>query len=285
MREVRMTSPTVTATDIVLAYGGKIALGRSTFTIEPGMVTAIIGPNGSGKSTLLNAIAGLVEPVSGTIQIGTRDGRMDRVSYVLQSTKVNESLPISVGEVVNMGRYATAGRFARLGDDDRQAVATAMERMDITGIAGRRLHALSGGQRQRAFVAQGLAQDHDILLLDEPLTGIDLPTAHAIDEVIHEETERGCTVVMTTHDLSEAQFADRVLLLSGRVVASGTPEEVLTAENLLAAYGPSLLHVDEASNVFVDDPGHAHLPGRHAHRERIIHTESNPTQTHGDHEH
>ncbi len=277
-----MTSPTIVATDIVLAYGGKVAVDRSSFTINPGQVTAIIGPNGSGKSTLLNAIAGLVEPISGSIEVTIGDGSTGRVAYVLQSTKVNESLPISVGEVVTMGRYATAGKFSRLDDTDRVAVSAAMGRMDITDISGERLHALSGGQRQRAFVAQGLAQEHDILLLDEPLTGIDLPTAQAIDEVIHEETQRGCTVVMTTHDLSEAQFADHVLLLSGRVVASGTPEAVLTPENLLAAYGPALLHVDEAKNVFIDDPGHAHLPGRHAHRERIIHTESDPTHTHGD---
>jgi manganese transport system ATP-binding protein len=282
---MRVTAAAVTATDIVLAFGNKVALAQSSFEIDHGKVTAIIGPNGSGKSTLLNAIAGLVEPLSGTIAIHGGNGHSHQVAYVLQSTKVNESLPISVGEVVAMGRYATAGRYTRLTQSDKDAVATAMDRMDIADIAHRRLHRLSGGQRQRAFVAQGLAQDHDILLLDEPLTGIDLPTAQAIDEVIHEETERGCTVVMTTHDLSEAQFADRVLLLSGRVVASGTPEEVLTPENLLAAYGPALLHVDEAKNVFVDDPGHAHLPGRHAHRERIIHTESNPTHTHGEYEH
>lgn len=275
-----MTSPMIVATDVVLAYNGKIALDKSSFTIDPGMVTAIIGPNGSGKSTLLNAIAGLVEPASGTIKIGSNRSGTDRVAYVLQSTKVNESLPISVGEVVTMGRYATAGMFNRLDVDDHAAINKAMERMDIIDISNRRLHALSGGQRQRAFVAQGLAQDHDVLLLDEPLTGIDLPTAHAIDEVIHDETDRGCTVVMTTHDLSEAQFSDRVILLSGRVIASGTPDEVLTPENLLAAYGPSLLHVDEAKNVFIDDPGHSHLPGRHAHRDRIIHTESNPTDTH-----
>lgn len=279
---MRLEMPTIEARDIVLAYGTTVAIERSTFTIEPGVVTAIIGPNGSGKSTLLNAIAGLATAVSGTITRTTDSGAQPRISYVLQSTKVNDSLPISVAEVVTMGRYAHAGMFTRLSPADRTAIEVAMERMDITHLANRRLTALSGGQRQRVFVAQGLAQEHDMLLLDEPLTGIDLPTAQAIDEVIHDETSRGCTVVMTTHDLSEAQFADQVLLVSGRVIASGKPSEVLTSENLLAAYGPSLLHLDDTNRVFVDDPAHSHLPGRHAHRERIIHTEPDPTATHAD---
>lgn len=105
------------------------------------------------------------------------------------------------------------------------------------------------------FVAQGLAQDHDLLLLDEPLTGIDVTTARAIDRVIHDEIARGCTIVLTTHDLSEANVADHVVLMSGRVVASGTPDEVLTPDHLAAAYGSSLLHVEEG-RVFFDDPAH-----------------------------
>ena len=181
-----------------------------------------------------------------------------------------------------MGRYAGLGMTGRLTRRDRAAVDDAMERMEILDIANRRLHYLSGGQRQRVFVAQGLAQDHDILLLDEPLTGIDLAAAQAIDRIIHDETERGCTVMMTTHDLSEAQVADRVLLLSGRVVASGTPAEVLTAENLLTAYGPSLMHMDGTGPILLDDHGHTHVPGRHVHRERTIHTESDRSVVHGD---
>lgn len=281
MREVCIV-PTVVAKDLVLSYDGVVAVSESSFTIHPGCVTAIIGPNGSGKSTLLNAIAGLIAPASGSITTTTSTGGVPRLAYVLQTTKVNESLPISVLEVVTMGRYAHAGPFRRLNQIDKDAIEQAMNRMDIGHLANSRLTALSGGQRQRVFVAQGLAQDHDMLLLDEPLTGIDLPTAHAIDEVIHEETGRGCTVIMTTHDLSEAQVSDRVLLISGRVVASGTPDEVLTPENLLAAYGPSLLHADDTGSVFLDDPIHPQFPGRHAHRERTIHTETDQGLTHGD---
>ncbi len=273
MREVRMTGYAVEARDLVLGYGPTVALGSSSFTIPAGLVTAVIGPNGSGKSTVLNAIAGLLEPTAGTIEVPARSTGSHRISYVLQTTKVNDALPISVREVVTMGRYAAAGGYRRLTGDDREAIAAAMTRTGINRLAARRLPDLSGRQRHRVFVAQGLAQDHDLLLLDEPLTGIDLPTAKAIDAVIHEELTRGCTVIMTTHDLSEARVADHVLLLSGRAVASGPPDEVLTADHLVAAYGPSLLHVDEG-RVFVDDPAHQPVPGRHVHLERIIHPEA-----------
>ncbi|MDA2978322.1 MAG: metal ABC transporter ATP-binding protein [Actinomycetota bacterium] len=272
----------VVATDITLAYGSTVAIDRSSFEIPVGTVTAVIGPNGAGKSTVLNAIAGLMEPVSGTIEVPPISGDRRRIAYVLQTTKINDALPISVREVVTMGRYATAGPYRRLTPTDRKAVDQAIDRMGIADIASAHLQNLSGGQRQRVFVAQGLAQDHDLLLLDEPLTGIDLPTATAIDEVIHDETSRGCTVVMTTHDLSEAQFADHVLLISKRVVASGPPDEVLTSENLVAAYGPSLLHVGDGGELFLDDPAHTHLPGRHAHRERTIHTEASPSDLHAE---
>jgi manganese transport system ATP-binding protein len=277
-----MSDPAVLARDVVLAYGTTVAISRSSFSIPSGRVTAVIGPNGSGKSTLLNAVAGLLEPAAGTIEAPSAAGDSRRIAYVLQTTKVDESLPVSVREVVTMGRYATAGAYRWLTTEDRRAVDEAMERVAITDLAAKHLHELSGGQRQRVFVAQGLAQDHDLLLLDEPLTGIDLPTAQAIDLVIHDETSRGCTVVLTTHDLSEAQVADHVLLLSGRVVAAGTPREVLTADNLIAAYGPSLLHVGEGGGLFVDDPAHTPVPGRHTHRNRVIHTEPSPTDRHPD---
>ena len=270
-----MIHPMIAGKDVVLSYGNTVAISSSTFEVPSSLITTIIGPNGSGKSTLLNAIAGLSELTAGTITI---DGGRSKapVSYVLQTTKVNEHLPITVGEVVAMGRYSTLGPYRRPRTRDRKAVAEAIERTSIGHLMHRHLNDLSGGERQRVLVAQGLAQDHRILLLDEPLTGIDLPTAQAIDTLIHEETTRGCTVVMTTHDLSEAQIADHVLLLAGRVVASGPPGEALTRANLVEAYGQSLLHIDDASRLFLDDPAHPHFPGRHSHRERVIHTEAVP---------
>jgi manganese transport system ATP-binding protein len=259
----------INASDVVLRYGDTVAVDRSTFSIPSGRITALIGPNGSGKSTLLNGIAGLLPPAAGELTISPLADRPRRIAYVLQTTKVNDALPITVYEVVAMGRYAGKGAYGWLRAPDREAIRGAMDRMSVSVLADRHLHELSGGQRQRVFVAQGLAQDHDVLLLDEPLTGLDLTSAQAIDDVIHDENAHGCTVVMTTHDLAEARAADHVVLLSGRVVASGRPDEVLTAANLTAAYGPSLLHVDHGQ-VFLDDPAHRPVPGRHVHRERSI---------------
>ena len=272
---MRMNGLAVRGNGLSVHYGHLTAITLSDFEIPSGGVTAIIGPNGSGKSTLLNVIAGLVEPSAGTIEVGA-DRR--RLSYVMQATKVNESLPVTVREVVSMGRYASLGGYRRMRPDDREAVDGALQRLGIVDLSGRHLHDLSGGQRQRVFVAQGLAQEHDILLLDEPLTGIDLTTAHAIDEVIHAETDDGCAVIMTTHDLSEARSADYVLLLAGRVVAGGVPSEVITEATLVEAYGPSLLHV-EKGQVFLDDPAHSPVAGRHAH-ERSIHTETDRIDLH-----
>lgn len=274
-----MKPAAVTGRDLVLAYGPTVALSASTFEIPKGTITAVIGPNGSGKSTLLGAIAGLIKPSSGEIDVETTGP--SSVSFVLQTTKVHDVLPISVEEVVAMSRYASRGLHQRLQDSDREAISEAMERTNIANIASKPLSRLSGGQRQRAFVAQGLAQDHELLLLDEPLTGIDLTTALAIDEVIHDEISRGCTVIMTTHDLSEARVAEHVLLLSGVVVASGTPEEVLTTQNLTDAYGSTLLHV-EGDRIFIDDAAHQPVDGRHVHRKRTIHTESSPADHHHD---
>lgn len=275
-----MSDVVVTAHDLELRYGSVAAIDRSSFTIPGGSVTALIGPNGSGKSTLLNAIAGLHEPAAGSIEVEPIDDRQRPFAYVMQSTKVNEALPISVREVVTMGRYAGVGAYGWLRQEDRDAVAEAMERTGVTALADRRLHELSGGQKQRVFVAQGLAQSHDLLLLDEPLTGLDLPSAQAIDDVVHSEHERGHTVIMTTHDLSEAQVADHVLLLSGRVVAQGPPDEVLTLGHVTEAYGPSLLHVDD-ERLFIDDPAHRPAAGKHVHQDRTIHVESSPTERHG----
>jgi manganese transport system ATP-binding protein len=260
-------SRAVIAKDVELGYGSHVAVAASSFEIPDGAISALIGPNGSGKSTLLNAIAGLIEPRAGSLEVVRISDRPRRVAYVLQTTSVNDALPVTVAEVVAMGRYAGKGPLRRLDREDRATVAAVMDRMAITDLANRHLTELSGGQRQRVFIAQGLAQDHDILLLDEPISGLDLPAAQAIDNVIHDEHSRGCTVVLTTHDLAEARVADHVILLSRRVIASGAPGEVLTVANLSEAYGSSLLHID-GDELFIDDPHHHPATMRHEHRER-----------------
>lgn len=253
--------------DVVINRGDHVAVRTSDFTIPADSITAIIGPNGSGKSTLLDAIAGLLPISSGTLHVlgTTPDIGQRQVSYVLQHTDIPAGTPLTVREAVMMGRYSSLGLFRRPSRKDRERVSGAIDRLDISDLAHRHLHELSGGQRQRVYVAQGIAQDHSMLLLDEPLTGLDLVSAKTIDSIIHDEPERGCSVVLTTHDLEEARAADHVILMSGRVVASGTPADVLTHANLTEAYGLGALHDADGESVkYAADHEHGHDHG-HAH--------------------
>jgi len=271
----------VRAEAVSFAYGDRMAVAPSDFDIPLGARTAVIGPNGSGKSTVLSGIAGLRHPTAGTLTVlGNAPGSAATgVSYVLQSTKLNEAMPITVAEVVAMGRYASLGLLRRWRSRDAEACRAAIDVMDLSDLADLHLGELSGGQRQRVFIAQGLAQDHELLLLDEPLTGLDMVSAATIETVLVDELARGKTVVMTTHDLSEAAAADYVVLLAGRVVASGPPETVLTAANLADAYGQRALRVEDGE-MFIDDPAHSPVPGRHVHSERIVHPESPGSDLH-----
>ncbi len=239
----------------MLAYGSRTVLAAATFTVPTGAVTALIGPNGAGKSTLLHALAGLLTPRRGHLTVQARTSRTG-VAYVLQATDVNEHLPLTVREAVTMGRYAALGPLRRLGADDRTAVDEALDALDIADLANRSLHELSGGQRQRAFVAQGLAQRAEVLLLDEPITGVDLVSRQLILDAIASERAAGHAVVVTTHDLGDASTADHVLLLAGRVVASGPPADVLTDEHLAEAYGGHLLRLGGRTLILDDHPHH-----------------------------
>lgn len=266
--------PLLVADSLVAGYVPEVNIlnGCSLELFDREMV-GIIGPNGAGKSTLLDAVTALLRPASGRLEVlGTAPERArDRVAYVLQSAKVADRLPITVHEVVTMARYARAGLVRRLRPSDRDAVASAMARVGITDLAGRHVTELSGGQRQRVFVAQGLAQEAELLVLDEPVTGLDLLSRRVILDVVADEVRGGRTVVMTTHDLGEAAGADHVLLLSGRVLASGPPGEVLTSRHLSAAYGGRLLRLDDG-RVMLDDAAHTHS---HAHEHE------HPADAHG----
>lgn len=245
----------VTATDLDLAYGARTVVEQATFDIPRAAITALVGPNGAGKSTVLNAIAGLLEPSSGSLEVPAR-GQRGGVAYVLQATHANEHLPITVADTVAMGRYASAGLLRRLGPADRAAIDAAIDALGLHDLAHRPLRELSGGERQRAFVAQGLAQHADVLLLDEPVTGVDLVSRQHILDAIAAERAADRAVLVTTHDLGDAAAADHLLLLAGRVVASGPPDEVLTEENLADAYGGHLLRVGAGTLILDDHPHH-----------------------------
>lgn len=249
--------PAVELDGVCLRFGRVEALHDVTLTVPRGASVAVIGPNGSGKSTLLGVLSGLLHPQEGTVRVlGTTVPRARaRIAHVLQSTQVRAEVPLTVREAVRMGTYATLGLVGRGGAAVRDRVDAALDRLGIADLADRQLPELSGGQRQRVFVAQGLVQEADLLLLDEPVAGLDPPTQEVIARVVRDERAAGRTVVTTTHDVGAAATNDLVLLLSTEVVAYGPPQEVLVPELLGRGFGGHL-HVLEDGTMVLDDPAH-----------------------------
>ncbi len=228
-----------------------MALCDVTMELPAASSLAVIGPNGSGKSTLLGVLAGTIEVATGTATVSGRGPAL-----VLQSTDVDRSLPITVRDTVSLARYPSLGLFGRFRAQDHSAVHHAMERLEIGRLERRQLHELSGGQRQRVLVAQGLAQESDVLLLDEPVTGLDITSREIILNLIDDEVDDGRTVVVTTHSLEEARRCDYVLLLDTEAIAFGTPDEVLTEDHLRQAFGGGFIQVGD--EFILDDPHHHH---------------------------
>ncbi|WP_308283019.1 zinc ABC transporter ATP-binding protein AztA [Pseudonocardia nigra] len=203
--------------DLVAGHGRRTVLHGITARIPRGRVTAVVGPNGAGKSTLLDVIAGVLAPSGGTI-----DRRAGRPAYVVQRSAVPDTLPITVRAAVEMGRWSRLGPWRRLTTHDRAVVEDCMARLGIRELAGYRLGEVSGGQRQRALVAQGLAQESGLLLLDEPSAGLDTEARQRIDAALDHAAGIGVTVLRVTHDAAVAERAHHCLLLrGGRLVANG----------------------------------------------------------------
>ena len=238
-------APALEVRGLTVHYGDVLALDDVSLTLRRGTVCGLIGMNGSGKSTLFKAIMGTVRPDHGTVAIAGLTPRQARrsgmVGYVPQSEEVDWAFPLSVHDVVMMGRYGFQGFTRRPRPADRAAVAEALERVELTDLADRRIGALSGGQRKRAFVARGLAQGADVLLLDEPFAGVDRPSERTISELLRELAAGGATVLVSSHDLEALpRLADEAILLLRRVLLHGTPEEALRPEQLARAFGLDL---------------------------------------------
>lgn len=244
--------------DVSAGYGDRVALEHVTVAVEPGSLLAVVGPNGAGKSTLLKLMAGIVEPWTGRVQIlGGPPGReARRVAYVPQAELVDWGFPVTVEDVVLMGRFPRLGPVRRPGRDDRRAVVDALEQVGMADHLGTQIGRLSGGQRRRVFLARALAAEPDLFLLDEPVTGIDTTTQELLMDLLEAQARRGKTVVATTHDLaSAAQRFQQVLAVNRTVVAYGPSELLLDAEVLARAYGGHLLVLD-GRTVVLDDAHH-----------------------------
>jgi ABC-type Mn2+/Zn2+ transport system ATPase subunit len=243
-------------------YGDGWALEEAALRIPAGRLVGVIGPNGSGKSTLLRAILGLVPVRRGTVTLGGSpvEDQRRRMAYVPQREQVDWSFPISAEQVVMMGRYPRIGPIRGPDGGDHRAVEHALRRMGMTAVAHRQIGALSGGQQQRVFLARALVQDASVLLLDEPMTGVDRGTEEAITALMRDLRDEGATILYATHDLEgAADVSDLLCFVNGRVVAFGPPAETFTPQTLHATFGGELMIVDAG------DHAHVHGGGHHAH--------------------
>lgn len=241
----RADAPALDVRGLTVHYGDVLALDDVSLTLRRGAICGLIGMNGSGKSTLFKAIMGTVRPDRGSVAIAGLSPRRARkagiVGYVPQSEEVDWSFPLSVHDVVMMGRYGFQGFTRRPRRADREAVAEALDRVELTDLADRRIGALSGGQRKRAFVARGLAQGADVLLLDEPFAGVDRRSEATITELLRELADEGASVLVSSHDLEALpRLADEAILLLRRVLFHGPPDEALQPEQLAKAFGLDL---------------------------------------------
>ncbi|WP_216323489.1 metal ABC transporter ATP-binding protein [Deinococcus aestuarii] len=228
--------------NLTVRYGAHTALEGATVQFAPGSFTAVIGPNGAGKSTLLKTVVGLNVPSAGRVTFTDGGSAQGDVAYVPQQQTLDWAFPVTVWDVAMMGRTGRVGWLRWPSRADRERVAGALRQTGVYELRGRHIGALSGGQRQRVLLARMLARDARVLLLDEPLTGVDAATQEQLMALLRAQADAGRAVVMVTHDLEQARrWCDHLVLVNRRVIADGTPEEVYTPHNIEATFSSSHL--------------------------------------------
>ena len=246
--------PILDVSYLSVRYNGRMALEEINFHLHEGERVAVVGPNGAGKSTLFKVIAGVLQPNSGEVNIyGSRPRGHVCIGYIPQRNQVDWTFPVSVADVVMMGRSAKLGPFNWPRKKDWEFVNHALETVEISNLASRQINQLSGGQQQRMFIARALAQEAELMLMDEPLTGLDTPSQEGILNLLDRLKKERVTVMVATHDLDQAAaHFDRIMLLNHRIVAFGEPQSVLHTDNLLQAYG-GRMKVSSQGTMLVDD--------------------------------
>ena len=249
----------LSAQDVTVTYrNGHTALWNANFELPCGTVTALVGVNGAGKSTLFKAIMGFVPAAKGIIRIldlGVKEAlSKNLVAYVPQSEEVDWAFPVLVEDVVMMGRYGHMGFLRYPKKSDHDAVNEALRRVSMQDFRTRQIGELSGGQRKRVFLARSLAQDGQVILLDEPFTGVDVKTEEQIIDLLRELRDEGRVMLVSTHNLgSVPEFCDRTVLIKGTVLAHGPTETTFTRENLENAFGGVLRHFTLGGEALHDD--------------------------------
>jgi ABC-type Mn2+/Zn2+ transport system ATPase subunit len=244
----------IKASELTVRYGRSAALEDVSVEIPTSSTVALLGPNGAGKTTFFRAAIGLARPSSGSIELASR-----RIAFVPQRLDIEPSFPVTVSDVVRMGRYGDLGWVGRFEDRDRELVSAALAELGIEHLTNRRFGDLSGGERQRTLLAQASAQDAEIFLLDEPFAGLDAPTHGALQRLLQGWRERGRTVLVATHDLESAsRDFDLVLCLNKRMVAFGPPLSTFTEEVVSETFAGHILRV---GSLLVDTAHHHHGAG------------------------
>ncbi len=244
-----MSTPAIAVENVTVHYGEVLALDSASLSLEHSRICGLVGMNGSGKSTLFKVIMGMVKPDSGKVLINGQPPvklRKDAgIGYVPQSEDVDWAFPLSVRDVVMMGRYGHLGFTRRPRKADRDAVDHALERVELSEYADRQIGQLSGGQKKRAFVARGIAQGATMMLLDEPFAGVDKRSEATITRLLRELADNGATILISTHDLHALpQLCDEAVLLMRKVLMHGSPDTVLQPENLAMAFGLDVMNRD-----------------------------------------
>lgn len=252
----------IEAKSVTVTYrNGVTALQDASFHVPKGSIAALVGVNGAGKSTLFKAIMGFLPVASGDIKVLgktiAQSLKKGMVAYVPQAEEVDWTFPVLVEDVVMMGRYGKMGFLRRATKMDRDIVADALERVGMAGFAKRQIGELSGGQRKRVFLARALAQQGEVILLDEPFTGVDVQTEDAIIALLRDLRAEGKVMLVSTHNLgSVPEFCDQTILVKGTVLNYGPTETVFTRDNLEAAFGGVLRHFVLGGADLHDDDDH-----------------------------
>jgi len=248
--------------NLTAGYDGVMVLEGVSFSVFGGEQIAVVGPNGAGKSTLFKAIAGLLPLRSGRVMVLGCDPHREwaEISYVTQRSEVDFSFPVTVADVVMMGRVGRVGWLRWPSRRDREAVMRALEQVGMADLADRQIGELSGGQQQRVFIARALAQEAQLLLMDEPFAGVDATSEQAILGLLSRLKEDGLTVLLSTHDLNlAADRFDRILLLNRRVIAYGPPQQVFCPDVLRRAYGGQLAVWEHERGLVMLGDGHCSM--------------------------
>ncbi|MGK6352418.1 metal ABC transporter ATP-binding protein [Parapedobacter sp. DT-150] len=249
---IHTQEPILEVHDLTVSYSRKPVLWDVDFTLPSGCIAGIVGPNGAGKSTLLKSIMGLIPPSSGYAKLFDRplEEVRHRVSYVPQRESVDWDFPVSVLDVVLMGRYGKVGLLRNTGAHDRAVALDSLDKVGMSAFAKRQISQLSGGQQQRVFLARALAQEADIYFMDEPFAGVDAATEQAIIKLLREMASTKKTIVVVHHDLQSARtYFDWMILLNMHLVASGPTDQVFTEELIQQAYGGRLSLLSQVGDV------------------------------------